>query len=309
MNLFNSGNLALNRLDDGTPREIWITEGQDFTSKERKNAPYDVNIYKAIERAIEEGIIQISAGDAIGVDIEAGDNIVITGNGTPADPWIISGIDQTQDAPSIIASITSELGYDTWSDENTVLLDEDDMSSNSDTAGVTQQSLVTYVNNLLSNNGLLFTKQKMGKAKFHAKPDSVTYTLVNGVSTFTIDEFGDIAELNLIIDRASDAVNGQTYDIIIKYLDNSVNTWDPASGNNPEDHDLYIPDYRIYDATLTIPLVARQEFVDASSGNAQNPIVPKFEFGNGEVRFKFDNTIGPWMSTNRIMIQFNFARI
>lgn len=309
MNLFNSGRLALNRLEDGTPREIWITEGQDFTSIERDNSPYDVNIYKAIERAIEEGIIQISAGDALGVDIQEGDRITITGNGLPEDPWIISADDQSMTAAEIIAAITLELGYSSWSDENPVLLDEDDMSSNSDTAGATQQSIINYVQTVLANNGLLHTKQKIGKAKFHAKPGTVSYNLSNGISTFEIAEYGDISELNLIIDRADDAVNGQTYEVVIKFMDSTVNTWDPASGQNPEDHDLYIPDYRIYDATLTIPLVARQEFVDASSGNAQNPIVPKFEFGNGEVRFKFDNTIGPWMATNRIMIQFNFARI
>jgi hypothetical protein len=309
MNLFNAGRLALNRLDDGTPREIWITEGQDFTSIERKNSPYDVDIYKAIERAIEEGIIQISAGDALGVDIEAGDNITITGSGIPADPWIISGVDQTQNAAQIIAAITAQLGYSSWSDENTTLLDEDDMVSNSNTQGATQQSIVSYVQTVLANNGLLHTKQKVGKAKFHAKPDSVIYVAEVGSTIIEIAEFGDISELNMIIDREEDAINGSTYEITIRFADNTVNTWDPAAGNNPEDHDLYIPDYRIYDATLTIPLVARQEFVDASSGNASNPIVPKFQFGNGEIKFKFDNTNGPWMATNRIMIQFNFARI
>lgn len=308
-NAYNSKNLALNRFDDGNPKEMWFTEGQDFVTSERKNSPYDVNIFKVITKAIEEGLIVISAENLNDVDIQEGDRITITGSGTTVDPWIITADVQTMTATEIIDAINAEVGYSSWINEAITLLDEDDFTSDSDTQGATQQSIKAYVDAQVASGGVPFIKQKLGKAKLYARQDTVAYTLSNGVATFEIDNFGDISELNLIIDRADDAVSGQTFELIIKYLDNAVNTWDPASGNNPEDHDLYIPQYRIYDATLTIPLVARQEFVDASSGNAQNPIVPKFEFGNGEVRFKFDNSIGPWMATNRIMIQLQFARI
>lgn len=53
----NLNQLALNRFDNDIPREMWFTEGADFVSVKPKLHPYDVNIYKAIEYAIQEGII------------------------------------------------------------------------------------------------------------------------------------------------------------------------------------------------------------------------------------------------------------
>lgn len=56
----NLRNVAYNRLPDGTPREIWVTEGPDVLTTKPKNSPYDFEIYQSIERAIEEGIININ---------------------------------------------------------------------------------------------------------------------------------------------------------------------------------------------------------------------------------------------------------
>jgi hypothetical protein len=53
----NINNVALNRFDNDVPREMWFTEGPDFVSIKPKLAPYDINIYKAIEYAIQQGII------------------------------------------------------------------------------------------------------------------------------------------------------------------------------------------------------------------------------------------------------------
>lgn len=57
----NLNNVALNRFDNDIPREMWFTEGEDFVSIKRKLHPYDVNIYKAIEYAIQEGIIEVGS--------------------------------------------------------------------------------------------------------------------------------------------------------------------------------------------------------------------------------------------------------
>lgn len=53
----NLNQLALNRFDNDIPREMWFTEGQDFQTVKPKLHPYDVNIYKAIEYAIQAGVI------------------------------------------------------------------------------------------------------------------------------------------------------------------------------------------------------------------------------------------------------------
>jgi hypothetical protein len=303
------GTLQRNVYPDGRPKEIWLTEKADYLSRQPKNSPWDIELYSTIQAAIETGDIDIDTIAAI----TEGTNITITGAGTQEDPFVINGVPGSADTGEQIRDKLDAFFGDTIWRTHVTLLDEDDFVSNSDTQAPTQQSVREYVDNSIANIDLgnieKYTKQKVGKAKFHAKPDSVIYVAEVGSTIIEIAEFGDISELNMIIDRAEDAINGSTYEITIRFADNTVNTWDPASGQNPEDHDLYIPEYRIYDATLTIPLVARQEFVDASSGNASNPIVPKFQFGNGQIKFKFDNTNGPWMATNRIMIQFNFARI
>ena len=61
MKRLNLRNVAFNRLPDEhlTPREIWLTEGPDALTKRPKNSPYDFEIYKSVEVAIQEGIINI----------------------------------------------------------------------------------------------------------------------------------------------------------------------------------------------------------------------------------------------------------
>lgn len=55
----NLRNVAYNRLPDGTPKEIWLTEGPDALTKQPENSPYDFEVYKSIQRALEEGIISL----------------------------------------------------------------------------------------------------------------------------------------------------------------------------------------------------------------------------------------------------------
>jgi hypothetical protein len=62
--LLNLRNVAYNRLPDGTPKEIWVTEGPDVLTAKPKNSPYDFEIYQSIQRAIEEGIINIGTVDS-----------------------------------------------------------------------------------------------------------------------------------------------------------------------------------------------------------------------------------------------------
>jgi hypothetical protein len=53
----NFHNLTLNRFDNDIPKEMWLEEGQHFFTKQPRLSPYAVELYKAIEYAINAGII------------------------------------------------------------------------------------------------------------------------------------------------------------------------------------------------------------------------------------------------------------
>ena len=48
--------LPLNRFENDIPKEMWVTEGEDYHSVKPKLTPYDTNIYDAIEYAILAGL-------------------------------------------------------------------------------------------------------------------------------------------------------------------------------------------------------------------------------------------------------------
>jgi hypothetical protein len=54
----NLNQLALNRFNNDQPREMWFEEGQHFFTIKPKLSPYAINIYEAIDYAIEIGVIR-----------------------------------------------------------------------------------------------------------------------------------------------------------------------------------------------------------------------------------------------------------
>jgi hypothetical protein len=179
-------------------------------------------------------------------------------------------------------------------------LDEDDFVSNSNENTATQQSIKAYVDNQLS----VPTKQKTGKAQFFAKPASTVYTLLNGVGTFDVTSFGDLKSASILVDKVADSLN-DNFTLVIKHLDNTVNTWTPDATGSTE-HDLYIPQFHIYNALTTRGPLFAQELSDKSS-DTSNGIVPEIEFGNGEVRFLFKSSAAVWSGSQRILIQLNLT--
>ena len=83
----NLTNLALNRFDNDVPKEMWITEGPDFVTVEPKLSPYTVNIYKAIEYAIQAGIIDTGSQSK---GIFNNDDAAIVGGLTDGDIYELS---------------------------------------------------------------------------------------------------------------------------------------------------------------------------------------------------------------------------
>ena len=127
-NRLNYHGVAYNRLDDGTPKEIWFTEGQDFQTIRPKNSPYDVNVYKAIEVAIREGIINVSSqskgtfnndAEAIAAGLVEGDIYELASTNT-LDPSFYGLLKVVRQNVAIVGTVlgaaegvTSVLGTDT----------------------------------------------------------------------------------------------------------------------------------------------------------------------------------------------------
>jgi hypothetical protein len=183
------------------------------------------------------------------------------------------------------------------------LLDEDDFVSDSNVQGATQQSVKAYVD---ANNGgsTAFVKSKIGntsKAQIHSDPTSaITYNVTSNIGTLTIPAFGDISSATIPIISGTDYTASGDFTLVIKYSDNSVNTWSTGSIT---DFDLYVPQFKFYDIGSQIAF----QTGNMNGLNAQSDAVdPTVEFGNGEVRFVFTNA-SSWGGFPQMFIQLQFA--
>jgi hypothetical protein len=183
------------------------------------------------------------------------------------------------------------------------LLDEDDMSSDSAEFAPTQQSVKAYVD-ANSGGSTAFVKSKIGntsQAQIHSDPTSaITYNVTSNIGTLTIPAFGDISSATIPIISGTDYTASGDFTLVIKYSDNSVNTWSTGSIT---DFDLYVPQFKFYDIGSQIAF----QTGNMNGLNAQSDAVdPTVEFGNGEVRFVFTNA-SSWGGFPQMFIQLQFA--
>ena len=198
------------------------------------------------------------------------------------------------------------MNADTSTGSMDFVLDEDDLGSDSPTKLATQQSIKAYVDNQFAVSSGAHTKQKTGKAQYFAKPASTTYSLTDGVGLFTIAEFGDLNSATIIVDRADDS-DSDNFTLIFDHSDNTVNTWQPDA-NGSVDHDLYIPQYQIFNALTTRTPLFYQALSDKTTDGTVG-IVPEVVFGNGQVQLVFADDNAAWTATQRIVIQVNFIKL
>lgn len=184
------------------------------------------------------------------------------------------------------------------------LIDEDDMVSDSVDFAPTQQSVKAYVD--ANAGGTTYTSNVLGSGGSPIRVRSksgVTPTYVVGASTGTlsIPAFGDISEASIpMISGVDYSANGD-FTLVIKFSDNSVNTWSTGSIN---DFDLYVPQFKIYDIGAQVAF----QTGNMNGVNAQaDAIDPTVEFGNGEIRFKFSNG-SQFGSFPQLYIQLQFAQ-
>jgi hypothetical protein len=93
--------LPLNRFENDIPKEMWVTEGEDYHSVKPKLTPYDTNIYDAIEYAISTGLISTTGplriynndAEAILAGLEDGDSYELAStNDLTTDPTFNTNI-------------------------------------------------------------------------------------------------------------------------------------------------------------------------------------------------------------------------
>lgn len=148
-----------------------------------------------------------------------------------------------------------------------------------------------------------YIKTDTGKTIIFAKTGSTTYTVSGGVGTLTIANFGDCATASIVVERTEDGVNN-AFTLVVKFSDNSVNTWNTTTNNDPTLHDVYVPSAKYFNIGATA-IAGQQSFTDMNAG--ASAMVPTYEFGNGEVRFKFSSG-SQFGTTTRMLIQLHFAR-
>ena len=92
--------LPLNRFENDIPKEMWVTEGEDYHSVKPKLTPYDTNIYDAIEYAIQAGIIDTGSNSKGMFD---NDNDAVTAGLVDGDVYELSSTN----------TLTSDTGFNT----------------------------------------------------------------------------------------------------------------------------------------------------------------------------------------------------
>ena len=108
------------------------------------------------------------------------------------------------------------------------------------------------------------------------------------------------------MDRADDS-DSDNFTLIFDHSDNTVNTWQPDA-NGSVDHDLYIPQYQIFNALTTRTPLFYQALSDKTTDGTVG-IVPEVVFGNGQVQLVFADDNAAWTATQRIVIQVNFIKL
>lgn len=136
-----------------------------------------------------------------------------------------------------------------------------------------------------------------GKSKMWAVSGTSLDNTTQGIFEYTMAEFGDISSLSLAIERTTDSKGSGDLDIIFKFSDNSVNTW--QAGDTITDFDLFVPQFACYNWSATLISV-----------NSMTPVVidPEVTFGSGEVQLRFLDSSN-YGSISRVLFVFNFPSI
>lgn len=208
-----------------------------------------------------------------------------------------------QTGAEIEALLDAELGNVTWK-LGSPRIDDDSFATASSSTVPSSESVKAYVD--ANAGGTTYTSNVLGSGGSPIRVRSksgVTPTYVVGASTGTlsIPAFGDISEASIpMISGVDYSANGD-FTLVIKFSDNSVNTWSTGSIN---DFDLYVPQFKIYDIGAQVAF----QTGNMNGVNAQaDAIDPTVEFGNGEIRFKFSNG-SQFGSFPQLYIQLQFAQ-
>lgn len=366
-NKLNLRNVAYNRFDDGNPKEIWVTEGQDVLTVKPKYSDYDFEIFTAIQSAIDKGIINTNSS----LSLSEGTDITITGTGTQEDPYIINYVGTSGDSnvnadwdavsgdaeilnkptiPTLTSQLTNDSGFITEDNQTASEVDvvpTGNLSSNNVQDALNE--LQTDINALNANdhaaassgnpnievdgaqrisvvispdadnalasrvNGLyvpqatgdVHAKQMSGTAMLHCKPTTTTYTVSNGVGSLVIAEFGDISHASIIVNKTTDALNGN-FTLDIDFQDDSVNTWDVSGGANYTLQDLYVPQFHIYNVGAVDLMSA--SLSDKTSDQTSGIFPANITWANGILSINFTNG-STFDNITKMLIELNFPKL
>lgn len=154
-----------------------------------------------------------------------------------------------------------------------------------------------------SGGGSSYVKIRDGVFTGFGIDGEVAWSLSAGTGTITIDTRNSLRSATIIISPGSDGDGSGNFNLSIVDSSSSFNTWDPSSEGDDE-HDMWVPNLRIYDLGPTILNQSKGTDISTKTSGSNGEIAPDIEWGSGIITYKFlgSNDFG---SKSKLLISIN----